>query len=94
MLYRKYYKDKNSESKEAVDTAYKYLKANSKSIGGNISTTTKDYLVNVQDSNGIGMITGLTLPTMVAISSIALGKPSLSSMAILGDISIGGTLLR
>lgn len=84
----------NSESKEAVDTAYKYLKANSKSISGNIITTTKDYLVNVQDLNGIGMTKGLTLPTMVVISSIALGKPSLGSLAILGDISIGGTLIK
>jgi ATP-dependent Lon protease len=84
----------NSEAKEAVDTAYKYLKANSKSISGSISTTTKDYLVNVQDLNGIGMTTALTLSTMVAICSVALGKPSISSIAILGDISIGGTLIK
>lgn len=84
----------NSEAKEAVDTAYRYLKANSKSISGNISTTTKDYLVNTQDMNGIGMTSGLTLATMIAISSVALGKPAISSMAILGDISIGGTLIK
>lgn len=84
----------NSEAKEAVDTAYKYLKANSKSISGNISTTTKDYLVNVQDLNGIGMTKGLTLSTMIAICSVALGKPAISSMVILGDISIGGTLIK
>lgn len=84
----------NSEAKEAVDTAYKYLRANSKSISGNISTTTKDYLVNVQDLNGIGMTTGLTLSTMIAICSVALGKPTISSLAILGDMSIGGTLIK
>ena len=84
----------NSEAKEAVDTAYKYLRANSKSISGNISTTTKDYLVNVQDLNGIGMTTGLTLSTMIAVCSVALGKPTISSLAILGDISIGGSLIK
>lgn len=84
----------NSEAKESVDTAYKYLRANSKSISGKISTTTKDYLVNTQDMNGIGMTTGLTLATMVAICSVALGKPAITSMAILGDISIGGTLIK
>jgi ATP-dependent Lon protease len=84
----------NSEAKEAVDTAYKYLKANSKSISGNISTTTKDYLVNVQDLNGIGMTTGLTLSTMIAVCSVALGKPTISSLAILGDMSIGGSLIK
>jgi ATP-dependent Lon protease len=84
----------NSEAKEAVDTAYKYLRANSKSISGNISTTTKDYLVNVQDLNGIGMTTGLTLSTMIAVCSVALGKPTISSLAILGDMSIGGSLIK
>jgi ATP-dependent Lon protease len=84
----------NSGAKESVDTAYKYLRANSKSISGSISTTTKDYLVNVQDLNGIGMTTELTLSTMIAISSVALGKPTISSMAILGDMSIGGTLIK
>lgn len=84
----------SSEAKESVDTAYKYLKANSKSISGNISTTTKDYLVNIQDMIGIGMTTGLTLSTIIAISSIALGKPTITSMVVLGDISIGGTLIK
>lgn len=35
----------NSKAKESVDNAYKYLKANVSNISGNISTTTKDYLV-------------------------------------------------
>ncbi|PRR79205.1 protease Lon-related BREX system protein BrxL [Clostridium luticellarii] len=84
----------NSAAKESVDTAYKYLKANSKSISGNISIETKDYLVNVQDLNGIGMTTSLTLSTVIAICSVALNKPPISSMVILGDISIGGTLIK
>lgn len=84
----------NSQSKEAMDTAFKYLKANSTKISGNISTTRKDYLVNVQDLNGIGMTDSLTLATLIAISSVALHKPVLSSLAILGDLSIGGTLIK
>lgn len=84
----------NSKAKEAVDNAFKYLKANSKNISGNISTTTKDYLVHVQDLNGIGMTANLTLPTIIAICSVALGKPVISSLAVLGDVSIGGTLIK
>ncbi|NMA84130.1 MAG: protease Lon-related BREX system protein BrxL [Epulopiscium sp.] len=84
----------NSQAREAVDNAYKYLKANSKSISGSISTTTKDYLVHIQDLNGIGMTTSLSLPTIIAISSVALGKPVITSAAILGDVSIGGTLIK
>ncbi len=84
----------NSRAKESVDNAYKYLKANSSSISGNISTTTKDYLIHIQDLNGIGMTMKLTLPTIIAICSVALKKPVLSSLAVLGDISIGGTLIK
>lgn len=40
------------------------------------------------------MTTGLTLSTIIAISSAALGKPAITSMAVLEDISIGGTMIK
>lgn len=80
--------------KEATKTAFDYLKANSASISGAISTTTKDYIINYQDLNGVGMSKYMTLPTLIAICSAALNKPTLSSLAILGDISISGTILK
>jgi len=36
----------------------------------------------------------LALPTLIALCSIALGKPTLSSLAVLGEISIAGTMLK
>ena len=84
----------NSQAKEAMDTAFKYLRANGNTISNSISTTVKDYLVNVQDLNGIGMTHYLTLSTLVAICSTSLNKPVISSAVILGDLSIGGTLLK
>lgn len=80
--------------KEATNTAMNYLKANSKSISGSISTTTKDYIINYKDLNGIGMTKNLALPTMIAMCSAALQKPTLSSLAILGEISIGGAITK
>lgn len=82
------------EAREAVDTAYRYLKANGKNISGSISTTTKDYLMHIQDMNGIGMTKYLTLPAVVAICSVALNKPALGSSVVLGDLSIGGTIMK
>lgn len=82
------------EAKEATNTAFNYLKANSRSISSSISTTTKDYIINYQDLNGIGITKHLTLPTLIAIVSAALNKPTLSSLAVLGDISISGTILK
>ena len=81
------------DAREASNTAFNFLKANGKTISGNISTTTKDYIVNYQDMQGIGMTKYLGLPSLIAICSIALNKPLLSSIAVLGEISIGGTLI-
>ena len=84
----------DSKSKEAANTAFNYLKANASRISGSISTTTKDYIINYQDLQGIGMTDKLTLPTVIALCSIALGKPTISSLAVLGEISIAGTMIK
>lgn len=82
------------EAKEASDTAYRYLKANSKAISGQISTLTKDYMLHVQDLNGVGMTSSLSLSALIALCSAALNKPAIPSLAILGNLSIGGTLTK
>lgn len=82
------------ECKEASNTAFNYLKANSNHISGSISTTTKDYIINYQDLQGIGMTNKLSLPTLIAVCSIALNKPVISTLAVLGEISISGSILK
>lgn len=82
------------DSKESTNTAFNFLKANGNRISGSISTTTKDYIINYQDLQGIGMTGKLALPTLIALCSIALGKPTLSSLAVLGEISISGTMMN
>lgn len=82
------------DAKEASNTAFSYLKANGNRISGIISTTAKDYVINYQDLQGIGMTGKLALPTLIALCSIALNKPVLSSTAIMGEISISGTMIK
>ena len=82
------------DAKEATNTAFNFLKANGKRISGSISTTNKDYIIGYQDLQGIGMTNKLALPTLIALCSIALGKPAVSTLAILGEISISGTLIK
>lgn len=84
----------DGKCKEATNTAFNFLKANSKRISGSISTTTKDYIINYQDLQGIGMTDKLALATLIALSSIALGKPVSSNLVVLGEISIAGTLIK
>jgi ATP-dependent Lon protease len=82
------------EAKEAANTAFNFLKANGNSISQSVSTTKKDYIVDYQDLNGIGLTPKLALPTLIAMCSAALGKPTLSSLAVLGEITISGTVLK
>lgn len=84
----------DTKCKEATNTAFNYLKANSNRISGTISTTTRDYIIGYQDLQGLGMTTSLALPTLIALCSIALGKPTVSNLAVLGEISISGTMIK
>ena len=84
----------DKECKEACNAAFSFLKGNGNRISGSISTTLKDYIVNYQDLQGIGMTSTLGLPTLIALCSIALGKPAISSAAVLGEISISGSIQK
>ena len=82
------------DARESSSTAFNFLKANGNRISGSISTTTKDYIINYQDLQGIGMTGKLALPSLIALCSNALGRPTLGSLAVLGEISISGTMMK
>lgn len=81
-------------AKEATNAAFNFLKANAKRISGSISMTSKDYNINYQDLQGIGITDKLALPTVISICSIALNRPTQSSLAVLGEISIAGSMIK
>lgn len=80
------------EAKESIETAFRFFKANSRSISASISTTQKDYLMHVQDINGVGLTSHLSLAALIAMCSGVLMKPVQSQLAVLGSMSIGGTI--
>lgn len=81
-------------AKEATNTAFNFLKASAKRISGSISMTAKDYNINYQDLQGIGITDKLALPTVISICSIALNRPTQSSLAVLVEISIAGSMIK
>lgn len=84
----------NRETKESINTAFNYFKANKKNISGTISTQNVDYLMHVQDLQGIGVPSELALAGFIGMCSGALKKPVQSQMVILGSMSIGGTVTK
>ena len=84
----------NAKAKENVGVAFNYFRANAKSISSQISTKDKDYVLQVQDLQGVGMGENLTLIAFIALCSGALQKTVQNQMVILGSMSIGGTITK
>ena len=82
----------SKEAKESVKTAQNYFRANAKSISQSISIDTKDYLMHIQDCQGVGLDSNISLATLVALCSSALNRPVQAQMVVLGTLSIGGTI--
>lgn len=80
------------ETKEALNTAFNYFKANRKNISASIQTDDVDYLLHIEDLQGIGASKDVSLASFVAMCSSALKKPMQGSLVILGSMSIGGTI--
>ena len=80
------------ETKEALNTAFNYFKANRKNISASIQTDDIDYLLHIEDLQGIGASKDVSLASFVAMCSSALKKPMQGSLVILGSMSIGGTI--
>ncbi len=82
----------NPKAKEAIQTAFNYFKANAKSVSQSISTKEKDYHMYVQDLTGVGISDDLALSAFISLCSGALEKPVQEQTAILGTITIGGSV--
>lgn len=81
----------NRDVKEALDTAFRYFTSNSKSISSSITTKTKDYLMHISDLQGIGLTPELAIAELIGLCSGALEKPVQESLAVLGNMTVGGT---
>ena len=80
------------ETKEALNTAFNYFKANRKSISASIQVDDVDYLLHIEDLQGVGASKDVSLASFVAMCSSSLKKPMQGSLVILGSMSIGGTI--
>jgi len=86
------YLGSNPEAKEGVNTAINFFKANAKAINQTISTKEKDYFLHVQDMYGVEMTKDIALSVFISFCSDALEKPVQEQLAILGTMTIGGSI--
>ncbi len=82
------------ETKEALNTAFNYFKGNKKNISASIQTENIDYLLHIEDLQGVGASKDVSLASYVSMCSSALKKSMQGSLVILGSMSIGGTISK
>ena len=82
----------SKEAKESLKTAQNYFKANAKQISQSIMVDSKDYIMHIQDCQGVGLDSNISLAALVGYCSCALNRSVLPQLVVLGTMSIGGTL--
>lgn len=82
----------NRGAKESLDTAFRYFASNSKSISSIITHKTKDYLMHISDTQGIGITSELAIAELIGLASASLERPIQESLVVIGNMTVGGTI--
>ena len=80
--------------REAVKVAFDYFKANSSRVSASIKPGERDFHTHLVELHNSGAPQALTLASFIALCSAALAKPVQSQLAVLGDMSLGGTIVQ
>lgn len=80
--------------REAVRVAFDYFKANSSRVSATIKLGERDFHTHLVELQGTGAPQAFTLASFIAFCSAALGKPVQSQLAVMGDMSLGGTIVQ
>ena len=79
---------------ESIKTAQNYFKANAKHLSQSIAIESKDYLMHVEDCQGIGIDSSLAIAAYISFCSASLNRPLAAQMIVLGSMTIGGTISK
>jgi len=83
----------NSQVKEALKVGFDYFKANLQRVTASAKAGDHDYHLHTVELNNTGPANVMTLCSFIALCSGLLGKPIQSQMVILGDMSLGGSIV-
>lgn len=81
-------------TKEPIKVAYDYFKANISRISASAKVLEHDYHIHIVELHNSGPSSTMTLASLVALCSALLSKPIQSQMVVLGDMSLGGSIVR
>ena len=81
-------------TKESINTAFHYFIANRKSISASMNVDSNDFLIHIEDLQGVGPSSEIALATFVSLVSSSLKKQIKEGLVILGNLTIGGTISK
>lgn len=79
--------------KEPVRVAFDFFKANSSRVSASIKPGEHDFHLQLVELQNVGTPQSLTLASFIALCSSALGRPVQSQIAVMGDMSLGGSVV-
>lgn len=83
----------SQNAKEPIKVAFDYFKANVSRVSGLAKAIDHDYHLHLVELHNTGPANALTLAGFIAFCSGLMGKPVQSQMVILGDMSLGGSII-
>jgi len=83
----------SSAAKEAAKIAFDYFKANISRVSGLAKAGDHDYHLHTVELHNTGPTRTMTLPSFVALCSGIMQKSVQSQLVVLGDMSLGGSVI-
>lgn len=83
-----------SLSREHVRVAFDYFKANASRVSASIRPTERDFHLHLVELQNAGAPDAVTLASFIAFASAALAKPLQPQLAVMGDMTLGGTIAQ
>lgn len=83
----------DSKTKEAIKIAFDYFKANVSRVSSFSRAGDQDYHVHIVDIHNTGPAHPLTLCSLLAFCSGLMGKPVMSQLIVVGNMSLGGSIV-
>jgi ATP-dependent Lon protease len=83
----------NQKAKEPIKVGFDYFKAHVNRVSAGAKVLDHDYHLHVVELHNTGPASATTLTSFIAYCSGILGKPIQSQMVILGDMSLGGSIV-
>lgn len=82
-----------SQAKEPIKVAFDYFKANASRVSASSKPGDRDYHIHIVELHNTGPDDAMTLASFISLCSGLLAKPVQGSLVVLGDMSLGGSVI-